>query len=275
MTDRHGKRLGGAVVAASAAVLVAALLPSAASAGSGWAPADAATIHPGVQAITPIGQCTSNFVFTNGTEVLIGMAAHCTGTGGSTATDGCDSATLPEGAKVTIKGAKKSGIMVYNSWARMKAANEGDADVCAFNDLALVRIDPADVGSVNPSVPFWGGPIGVATPSAGTVYSYGNSSLRFGIAPLSPKIGESLGSTSNDWSQSVYTVTPGIPGDSGSAFLDASGNAVGVLSTLMIAPLAGSNGVGGLANEIAYAQTHGFPDLHLVNGDIPFSPVLP
>ena len=34
-------------------------------------------------------------------------------------------------------------------------------------------------------------------------------------------------------------MTPGVPGDSGSAFLDAEGNALGTLSTLAIAPLAG------------------------------------
>ncbi|MBI4730094.1 MAG: serine protease [Acidobacteria bacterium] len=265
----RGRWLGAAVAVATA------IAPSASSAGPRWASPGAATIHPGVQAVTPVAQCTSNFVFTRGTRVYIGMAAHCTGTEGSAATNGCESATLPEGTRVRIGGAKKLGTMVYNSWARMRAARERRPDFCAFNDLALVRIDPTDVGSVNPSVPFWGGPIGVATPIAGTVYSYGNSSLRLGIALLSPKMGESLGPTSGGWSQTVYTATPGIPGDSGSAFLDARGRAVGVLSTLMVAPLAASNGVGGLVNEIAYARAHGFAGLRLVPGDVPFSPVLP
>ena len=40
------------------------------------------------------------------------------------------------------------------------------------------------------------------------------------------------------WSRTVYTVTPGIPGDSGSGFLNASGQAIGVLSTVAIAPYA-------------------------------------
>ena len=40
------------------------------------------------------------------------------------------------------------------------------------------------------------------------------------------------------WSRTVYTVTPGIPGDSGSGFLNASGQAIGTLSTVAIAPLA-------------------------------------
>ena len=73
----------------------------------------------------------------------------------------------------------------------------------------------------------------------------------------------------------MYTLSPGIPGDSGSAFLDASGHALGVLSTLALAPLAGSNGVGDVAHELAYAQAHsGISGLKLVDGTEPFSPVL-
>ena len=73
----------------------------------------------------------------------------------------------------------------------------------------------------------------------------------------------------------MYTVTPGIPGDSGSGFFNASGQAFGVLSTVQLAPLAGSNGVGDLGKELAYAQaSSGIAGLNLVNGTEPFSPVL-
>ena len=73
------------------------------------------------------------------------------------------------------------------------------------------------------------------------------------------------------WSYDVYTASPGIPGDSGSAFLNASGQAMGILSTVAIAPLAGSNGVGNVGKEIADAQAHGFSGLTLVKGTEPFS----
>ena len=87
--------------------------------------------------------------------------------------------------------------------------------------------------------------------------------------------GTSLGSEGDGWSHPVYTVTPGVPGDSGSAFLDAEGNALGTLSTLALAPLAGSNGVGDLAHELSYAQaTSGIAGLRLVPGTEPFSPIL-
>ena len=53
--------------------------------------------------------------------------------------------------------------MVYNSWLPMQANGEKDPDTCAYNDLALVKLDPADAAKVNPSIPFWGGPTGVGT----------------------------------------------------------------------------------------------------------------
>ena len=68
----------------------------------------------------------------------------------------------------------------------------------------------------------------------------------------------------------MYTVTPGIPGDSGSAFLNASGQALGILSTLNIAPTPAGNGVGDVGKEFAYAQSHGMGGLVLANGTEPF-----
>src|SRR5918994_580219 len=63
-----------------------------------------ATIHPGVQTISPSGQCTSNFVFYDAADnVYIGQAAHCTGTGGATETNGCDSGSLPLGTAVEVQ----------------------------------------------------------------------------------------------------------------------------------------------------------------------------
>ena len=77
-------------------------------------------------------------------------------------------------------------------------------------------------------------------------------------------------SSPGGWSHDVYTLTPGIPGDSGSGFLSSSGGAIGVLSTVQLAPLAGSNGVGDLPKEIAYMQAHGFQEVDLVRGTEPF-----
>jgi hypothetical protein len=247
-----------------------------ASAAPTWAPAGSAAVHPGVQLFTAGAQCTANFIYSDGTNTYIGQAAHCSGTDGNTATNGCTSHSLPIGTPVEITGATKPGTLVYNSWLTMQGLGESDADTCQYNDLALVQIDPADVGKVNPSVPSFGGPIALNTAGTTTgskVYSYGNSELRLGLSPLSPKTGVSLGDSNGGWNHTVYTVTPGIPGDSGSGFLDAQGRALGVLSTVAIAPIPASNGVGDLSRELAYMQAHSaFSGVNLVPGTEPFTP---
>jgi hypothetical protein len=258
-----------------------AVLAVTTSTASAWAPAEDATVRPGVQTITEGGQCTANFVFSDGASVYIGQAAHCSGTGAANETNGCDSGSLPIGTQVEIEDYRNPGefpvrgTMVYNSWLEMQADGEGDENACSYNDFALVRLDNVTVDQVNPTVPFWGGPTGVGTsvPQLADVFSYGNSSLRFGIEQLKPKRGTNVQQTGNGWHYDVYTVTPGIPGDSGSAFLDDSGRAIGVLSTLAIAPLAGSNGVSDVSRAIAYMHAHSdqFDAVTLQNGTEPFN----
>jgi hypothetical protein len=266
----HRKALTAAI--AVAAISVFAIAPSVASA---WAPASSATIHPGVQVFTDGAQCTSNFVFQDGSNVYLGQAAHCSGTGSNTDTNGCTSGSLPTGTPVDVTGAGHPGTLVYNSWLTMQSKGETDADTCAFNDLALIKLDPADVANVNPSVPALGGPTGVGTwgNSGSTVYTYGNSELRGGVTALSPKKGVVVQNAPSGWSHDVYTVSPGIPGDSGSGFMDANGGAIGILSTVQLAPLAGSNGVGDLSKELAYmhANAPAFAGVNLVPGTEPFN----
>jgi hypothetical protein len=285
------RRVVGAAALLASGVLAAALAAAApASAAPTWAPADTAQIHPGTMMYTEGAQCTGNFVFTDASaNVYVGYAAHCAGTGAATDTDGCLSNSLPLGTKVTFNEGGSlisegtqvgSGTLVYSSWDTMDKIGTTDANTCAYNDFALVKVAAADVSKVNPSVPFWGGPTGIdtdGTAAGDRVYTYGNSSLRAGLEPLSPHTGISLGDNAADggWSHPLYTVTPGIPGDSGSGFLSADGSAIGVLSTLGLAPLPASNNIGDLAKELAFAQQHsGISGLQLVNGTEPFSPIL-
>lgn len=262
------------LAAVAASVLAGGLLTAASASSPGFASASAATIRPGVQTFTDGAQCTANFLYTDGTgSVYIGQAAHCAGTGSASDTNGCRAKTLPLGTRVEIDGASRPGTLVYSSWVAMQRARERDPDACQYNDFALVRLDPADVRRANPTVPVFGGPNALdrdGTVPGERVATYGNSGLRLGLKAFSPKRGYSLGSHSGRWTHDVYTVTPGIPGDSGSGVMDGRGKAIGTLSTVALAPLTGSNGVSDLQRQLAYARTHGMPGLTLVPGTVPF-----
>src|SRR3954447_23151722 len=113
----HQSRKVGRLIAGLSAVALFTIgglssVPSAAAAPT-WAPAGTAPIHPGVQTFTAGAQCTANFVYFSGTTVYIGQAAHCSGTGGNTDTNGCTSPTLPLGTPVEVTGASHPGTMVY------------------------------------------------------------------------------------------------------------------------------------------------------------------
>jgi len=261
------RKLRAAVTLTVAACVIAA--PAAVSAAPpAFAPAASAAIHPGVMTRTDGAQCTSNFVFYDATTVYLGQAAHCSGTGAPNETNGCLAKSLAVGTPVDVAGASRPGRLAYNSWVTMQAVGESDANACQYNDLALVAIDPADAAAVSPEVPTFGVPTGVNTTGVAAgdaVRSYGNSELRGGVAALSPKYGISLGQDSDGWNHTVLTLTPGIPGDSGSGFLDAQGRAFGVLSTFSLLPVPGENGVGDLGRELAYLRAHGGPDVVLAD----------
>jgi hypothetical protein len=277
-----GARRAATVLAAVAAALLGLSGPAHAQR---WAPADEAAIHPGTMMYTKGAQCTANFVFTDArSRVYVGYAAHCAGLGEATDTNGCTSRSVPLGTRVrfarggTLASGGETvgrGRLAYSSWRTMRRIGLDPAsNACAANDFALVRVAARHVDRVNPSVPVWGGPtsLGAAPESGETVYTYGQSSLRPGET-LSPKTGTSLGRTSGGWGFDAYTATPGVPGDSGSGYLDSEGRAVGTLSTVAIAPLPGSNGLGTLGRELGFAQRHsGIAGLRLVAGTRDFDP---
>jgi hypothetical protein len=101
--------------------------------------------------------------------------------------------------------------------------------------------DPGDVGTLD------------------KVNTYGDSGLHAGLSQLSPHEGYVVLSPGpGGWTSEIYTVTPGIPGDSGSGvLLGSDGTALGILVTISYA--GGSNGVTTLANAMAYAEERGVP----------------
>jgi hypothetical protein len=280
-----GARRGlAAVVAAAAAIgmgtAAASYAPAAQESpidsGRSWTPSSVASIHPGILTSTRgAGDCTANFVYSDAADNLyLGQAAHCASTGAADELDGCTATSLPLGTEVRLGNSGVSGRLAYSSWLSMQEAGEADQDACRYNDFALIRIPAAARWMVNPSLPVFGGPNGINTVGVGVgepVRTYGNSPIRQGLEALSPKQGAIVGGAGNGWSHTVYTFTPGIPGDSGSPYLDEHGAALGVLSSLSLAPQPLSNQITDLAHALSYARAGGgIAGLRLVVGDEPF-----
>ncbi len=241
-----------------------------------WAPAGSAPVHPGVQLINVGAQCTAGFVLTEAGRVYLAEAAHClsVGTPRGAEGDGCTTDSLPLGTPVDIAGARHRGTLAYSAWIAMRLVHEANPDLCTFNDLALVAVDPRDAALVNPSVPVWGGPTGLAPGirTADAVFGYGGSELGLGLALLGPRQGRSVGDVAHGWSHDVVTAPPGSLGDSGSPFLDPHGAAIGALASIEISPVPGSNGIGDLARELDYVRLHSrLRRIQLALGTEPFT----
>lgn len=270
-------RFRPAALAAALLLAAAALgpVPSASAAPRvNWAPADTAQIHPGMPTKSNGASCTANFVFTDKVgAVYVGQAAHCTSPDGDPLSgSGCETRSAPLGTAVTLGDSGVTGTLAYSSWLAMQKAAEKDEVTCLANDFALVRVPPAAVSLVNPSVPVFGGPVGVTGGTVATgdpIYGYGSSSLRAGLE--TPQQGISLGTEPPGWYHLVFLLPPGVPGDSGGGLIDSQGRAFGVLISLNTLP-PGSNGATDVAHALAYAQKHsGIKGLQLVPGTEPFS----
>jgi hypothetical protein len=241
-----------------------------------WAPAGSASIHPGVQLVNLGAQCTAGFVLTESGHIFLAEAAHClsTGTPRGAEGDGCTSDSLPLGTPVDIAGGRHRGTLVYSAWIAMHLGHETRPDLCTFNDLALVAVDPRDYPLVNPSVPVWGGPTALSpgVRQGEAVFGYGSSELWLGLGLLGPRQGQSVGDAGHGWSHDVVTAPPGTLGDPGSPFLDSHGAALGALASIEISPVPGSNGIGDLARELDYVRLHSrLSRVQLALGTEPFT----
>lgn len=272
------RRIAGLGAAAGLALAAAVSVPAAGTAAAEPAQRPSA-IGPGVRIATPLGDgaelCTANFLFTgDGGRYYLGMAAHCTGTaqaGGSV--NGCVEPVMPEGVEVRIAGRDGrtySGTVAYNSWVTMQARGETDPAACGYNDFALVELGPRAAAVADPTVPGFGGPVALdtdGTRNGETVYSYQPNQL----TATPHKQGVSLGRPEGPRTHVVVTTPPGVPGDSGSGYLDSEGEAFGVLSSLLLPT--GANGVTDIAQALDYAAEFGrIGRVELVPGTAPFSP---
>ena len=219
-------------------------------------------------------QCTANFVYVDGAgRAYIGEAAHCASRGTQTQTNGCKTRSWPLGTIVRNANGRRIGTLAYSSWIAMHRAHETRPNVCAANDLALIRIDRTLVRRTSPTLPGLGGPTGLHTrgvSSGAQVYAVGNSSLLFGAGSLVAQTGVVEKTINNGWAYYVLMARPGVPGDSGSGYVDARGRALGQLSTISLGSDGAGNTIGNLSREITYAHHHGVPGLAVVHGQTAF-----
>lgn len=245
--------------------------PTSTAPPASWPDLASAPVRPGVQVRADGGQCTANFVFTSpdNTDIYLGLAAHCL-------------YGLEVGSPVDIADGAAKGTVAYSSWflTGHNAPNSPDGDICtnatddaecAYNDFALILIDHADKDKVHPAMLHFGGPVALGNSSEirslDKVLTYGNSGLRAGVEPASWHEGAVL-MTEAPWTTTVYTVTPGVPGDSGSGVLSRDGAAMGVLVTVAVAPFPASNGVSHLDTLLAWAKDRAGIDVRLATWDL-------
>ena len=265
-------------VACAVVVLVVGLL---ALPGTTTASASTLVVGPGMQMVTQGRVCTANFVFRDRAgRTFVGYAAHCASPGADALTDGCRATSWPNGTRVRFARGVNSafagttvgyGRLYWSSWRAMRRTGVQDAARCLHNDFALVQVEAAYLSRVDPTMPFWGGPTGLAGPPAqgGRVYTYGSSAARGSSRSiLSPKAGHVT--DRYFWGATVFTPAVGIPNDTGSGLLDNLGRASATLS-VPNASRPGGNRTGALAAEVRFANWHGLRGLHLVRGREPFT----
>ena len=212
--------------------------------------------------------CTTNFLYTfHHLRYFLGTAAHCVDNysdGPEHVSAACSTVragdtTSGPGATATIRQGPEARL-AYTSWWTMTQVGETDYGACAGNDFALLEISPEDYALMHPSVHFHGGPICVheyGTAAQGdTLWGSGNSALWANQDPVKPKQGIYLYDDGTGYQHTAYMALPGIPGDSGSALLDANGCAMGAASTIAAAPDTGSNDYTDIGQALAYMQEH-------------------
>lgn len=243
-----------------------------------WGNLDGKQLYPGIN----VAGCTTNYLFTqDNTKFYLGAAAHCFTTESAGNSNGCRDIIPELGEEYSFHDTGNvvaTGTLAYTSWGTMNELGytaDTHRNECWANDFALIEINPADLHKVHPNHPTFGGTPGLYDGpklNLGTqIYGYGSSTLRFDQAH--EKAGTVLGYTYDDWTIHVYLATPGIFGDSGSAIFTEDGYALGIASTIAIAPITGSNNYALIAPALEFANQHTDNHFELVTGTN-FTPLL-
>lgn len=167
-------------------------------------------IRPGMLVSFGGALCTGSYIFTDGSDTYISTAGHCTSVG--------------QRARL---GSLQFGTTVFST---------GDGG--PGNDFALVKIDSNRLNLVDPEMCNFAGPTGIHTDADGTII--GDRIVRTGHGggfsiPPTPHEGVGIG-----WGATSLTWVHGpVPGDSGSPIRHESGEALGVVTHVVITPTTG------------------------------------
>lgn len=281
MSTRNPKFLvPSLVLLVVSAALVGGSQASASGSGAVGPSSHEREIRPGLQiSVEGHGYCTANFVF-RGTgdregKTYLGTAAHCV-----ERDIGADVHAPPELGFYTGEDGPVIGQVAYSSFEQLGVVVERCFLVlsCAEDaiDFALVEIAPDHVDEVDPAMLGFGGPTGVVPfeeiAVGDRVLTYGNTPLRPGPGELDAREGYVVGKEPPH-GVTVYTLTPGTLGDSGSGVMSGDGRALGVLSTVEAVPPQ-SSGLISLSKALDLAASGGW-HVELATSDVVDAGVFP
>ena len=175
-------------------------------------------VRPGAEVQSEIGLCTLNFLFeAPDKERFIGTAGHCIlGSDNPVAGDNAGEKTWPKGQGPAAKDSTGKRIGEF-AYAILQEPK----------DFSLIRLDPGVEAS--PELCQYGGPTGINDDigSGPRVLEYFGNGIGIG-STVPARSAVALGFPSADH---VYAAGLALPGDSGSAVISDDGRAVGVLVT--------------------------------------------
>ena len=189
------------------------LAPAVATAALAAVPASAqaaATLQPGAYHETDAGSCTLNYVYTHGSDTVLGTAAHCVDSVGQRVRD--------------IDGVEFGSVSFV-----------GDATSSDGWDFAFIKVDAEDLGRVSPAVKGWPAyPKGYTTPAetvAGDSIQISGYGLGYGTTQ--PTQEQRTATLMFDDADMAGVVGPIHWGDSGGPLVHKkTGKALGIVSEL-------------------------------------------
>lgn len=255
-----------------------------------WGAPETKGIRPGNNIATNGAGCTTSFIFTdNKGRYFVSTAAHCIVPGAATSIDGCIAEYSDLSATVSVMDLYDPSNSIaedsvelpayYSSWHAMQDLEESSPATCNGNDFALLEVPAEHVDLLHPASLHFRAPTGMPStqedfqPAGAMIWGYGASTLKQGILEIHPKQGFVLQMANEGWSYTVYLGTPGIPGDSGGHIMTDDGRALGIASTLALAPFALSNNYTNISKAVEYAEGYLDHDLEIVTWD-DFNPTL-